>query len=104
MAYNPRSPEAAAYQKWYWTPEWRHLRKAHLAKEPNCRACARAGRKTKGTTVDHIVPHRGNRALFLDPSNLQSLCSIHDGDKQRIERGGKPKTPVGPDGWPLSQG
>jgi hypothetical protein len=51
------------------------LRRDHLTMEPNCRECAKAQRFTPATTVDH--------------------------DKWRIERGGKPRTPIGADGWPL---
>lgn len=97
-----RSPEAQVYHQWYRTAGWRALRSAQLKREPLCRMCAKAGRRTKATTADHIEPHRGDRALFFNLSNLQSLCEIHHGDKQRIENGGRPRTPVGIDGWPLS--
>jgi 5-methylcytosine-specific restriction endonuclease McrA len=37
--------------------------------------------------VDHIIPHRGNLALFWDEENLQAVCKeYHDGEKQRLER------------------
>jgi 5-methylcytosine-specific restriction enzyme A len=31
--------------------------------------------------VDHIQPHRGDRALMYDPLNLQSLCKQHHDQK-----------------------
>jgi 5-methylcytosine-specific restriction endonuclease McrA len=96
-----RSAEAAAYHAWYRTRDWFRLRAAQLRREPWCRECARAQRQTPATTADHIRPHRGNAALFFDPANLQSLCDIHHGDKQRVENGGVQRTPVGVDGWPL---
>ena len=45
-----------------------------LLKEPFCRSCARQGRRIRATDVDHITPHRGDWALFVNPNNLQSLC------------------------------
>lgn len=45
---------------------------------------------TAAQVVDHVVPHRGNQALFWDRANWQPLCSSHHNrDKQRIEKGGK---------------
>jgi 5-methylcytosine-specific restriction protein A len=98
---NARSPEAQAYHAWYRTKGWLTLRAAQLKREPFCRECSKAGRRTSATTADHIEPHRGDRRLFFDRNNLQSLCDIHHGDKQRIENGGVARTPVGVDGWPL---
>jgi 5-methylcytosine-specific restriction endonuclease McrA len=88
----------------YRTPEWRRLRAGCLKAEPLCRECRRAGRATPATTADHITPHRGDPALFFNAANLQPLCDVHHGDKQRIEHGGRPRTPVGVDGWPLQDG
>jgi 5-methylcytosine-specific restriction enzyme A len=97
-----QSPEARLYHALYYTPRWRRERAQHLAREPLCRMCARAGRSTKAVVVDHIIPHRGDLTLFWDPINRQSLCLVHgNGEKQRIENGGKPRLPIGPDGWPL---
>ena len=94
-----RSQEAVAYHRWYREKIWLELRRAQLEREPWCRMCL-PFRRSKATTADHIKPHRGDRALFLNPANLQSLCDIHHGDKQRIEAGGKVKLPIGADGWP----
>lgn len=39
------------------------------------------------TVVDHVIPHRGDQALFWDTSNWQPLCRrCHDGRKQAEER------------------
>jgi len=36
--------------------------------------------------VDHRIPHRGDKTLFWDKTNWQSLCTPHhSGDKQREE-------------------
>lgn len=38
------------------------------------------------TVVDHVKPHRGDLELFLDRTNLQSLCKpCHDAHKQAQE-------------------
>ena len=36
---------------------------------------------TPATVVDHIIPHRGDRKLFWDESNWQSLCERHHNEK-----------------------
>lgn len=55
---------------WRWTK----LRKAWLVSEPFCRSCGAAA-----DTVDHVIPHRGDVAIFWDQENLQSLCkACHD--------------------------
>lgn len=75
-----RRRDSAAYHAWYSLPIWTdHLRPDHLLQEPFCRECAKAGRRTYATVVDHIQPHRGDWMRFTDPANLQSLCkSCHD--------------------------
>jgi len=61
---------------------WRALRKAFLAAFPWCAMC-----NAPATVVDHIIPHRGDEALFNDRNNLQSLCApCHNRRKQRLER------------------
>ena len=65
------------------------LRRQHLRIEPLCRMCDQEGRTTAANTVDHIRPHNGDWSLFVDPSNLQSLCHLHhSASKQRLERRG----------------
>lgn len=64
--------------------QWRRRREAHLAAEPLCRMCKANGLVVAATVADHIVPHRGDRALFL--GELQSLCvHCHSSVKQREE-------------------
>lgn len=71
---------------------WRKFRRAFLAKYPLCgmrpaaaerrielggvewSACKREGRVVAARQVDHIEPHRGDFALFWDPTNHQALC------------------------------
>lgn len=70
----------------YNLKRWKQLRLDHLAQSPLCIYCLRNNQYTPATVVDHIKPHKGNLALFFDPSNLQSLCkSHHDSAKQKAE-------------------
>lgn len=89
-----RGTDAAAWHRWYSLPEWRdRIRPAQLLREPFCRECAaRAAAENRpelcrvpATDVDHIIPHRGDRALFLDPRNLQSLCHACHSRKTKAE-------------------
>lgn len=75
---------------WVWhDSRWRKLRADHLKKEPNCRSCG-----AKATTVDHIVPHRGDERRAFDPDNLQSLCDRCSAAKSREDR----RNPIGGSG------
>lgn len=52
------------------SPRWPAARRAHLLKEPACRACGCRSR----LNVHHIVPVHVDRSLELDPGNLITLC------------------------------
>ena len=78
---------SAEYHGWYNLPIWtQRLRPAQLLREPFCRECARQGKRTRATVVDHIVPHRGDWALFADAGNHQSLCKYHHDQKTAREQ------------------
>ncbi len=62
------------------------MRAYQLTLEPYCRECARHGITTRATDVDHIIPHRGDRRLFYDETNLQSLCHSCHSRKTLAER------------------
>ena len=66
--------------------EWRRLRAIHLRDNPYCVTCERMGKLEKAVDVDHIIPHKGDDALRLDPANLQSLCKWHHRSKTARER------------------
>ena len=90
------------WQHWYWSQRWRRKAKAQLAAEPCCRMCEAENRVTEAKVADHIIPHRGDVALFWS-GKLQSLCPrCHSSTKQREERGRFQV--VGEDGWPISGG
>lgn len=75
------------WRKWYKTAEWQRLRWDCLtAALFTCVRCGFIG-ESADLVADHIRPHRGERALFFDPRNLQCLCTTcHNRDKQREER------------------
>ena len=62
---------------------WRRARVAYLRQNPLCVHCQSTGRTQVARVVDHIIPHRGNRQLFWDRSNWQSLCTTHHNIKTR---------------------
>ena len=92
------------WRKLYNTKEWHRLRHYQLKKEPLCAMCLKAGKYTPATIVDHVVPHKGDEALFFDPNNLQSLDKLcHDSAKQKAEKRGVAEIGCGEDGLPLSK-
>ena len=96
-----RSPEAAAWRHLYSTAKWRRLRADQLSRVPLCEECRATGRVTPATVANHREPHKGDRALFFDPANLQSVCKPHhDGPIQRTEGRGY-SAAVDTDGYPI---
>jgi 5-methylcytosine-specific restriction protein A len=64
-----------------------------------CLICTAKSHTTPADVVDHIKPHRGDRALFWDPINWQALCKMHpDSDKARLEHGGRERARFDPSG------
>lgn len=95
----PRPSARTAWSHWYWTQRWRKKAKAQLRASPLCAMCEGDGRVAAATIADHVIPHRGDEALFWN-GDLQSLCkSCHDSAKQREER--SPVAVLDDDGWPL---
>jgi 5-methylcytosine-specific restriction endonuclease McrA len=84
-----RKEKATASQRGY-TSRWTKARATYLASNPLCVMCQEDGRVTAATVVDHIVPHRGDQALFWDSkNNWQALCKKHhDSYKQKLEKSG----------------
>jgi 5-methylcytosine-specific restriction enzyme A len=71
----PRERRPYPHQHLYDSVEWKRLRKAFRAEHPRCQCEYHAGKPDapKSECVDHIVAHRGNRALFFDRSNLRAI-------------------------------
>lgn len=68
-----------------YNSKWQKARKKYLQTHPFCVRCYEEGHLTEATVVDHIVPHRGDRDLFWDVSNWQSLCEHHHNVKTMTE-------------------
>jgi len=104
-ANDTRSLEARVWRKLYDLSAWRGehgARRAQLNRQPLCERCLEYGLVVSAEAVDHKIPHKGNRTLFLDPANHASLCTpCHSGDKQREEKGGVARQRIGADGWPM---
>ena len=64
-----------------YTFAWRKARKAWIIRHPLCAICGKPA-----TDVDHIIPHRGDKKLFWDTNNWQSLCHECHGRKSYGER------------------
>lgn len=74
-AHDERRKVSQPWRKWYGSKRWQSLRAVVLRREPICRECERAA----STTVDHIIAHNGDAALFFTLSNLRGMCKkCHD--------------------------
>ena len=60
-----------------YNTRWRKARALFLRQHPLCEECLKSKIITPATVVDHIVPHRGDKRLFWDQQNWQSLCKEH---------------------------
>lgn len=70
-----------------YNSRWQKARETFLRRHPLCKMCEAEGRLTPATIVDHIIPHRGDQALFWDTGNWQPLCKPHhDKVKQAEEK------------------
>jgi len=84
--------------------KWQRARVAFLMAHPLCVFCEARGIVSVATVVDHIVPHRGDMALFWDRGNWQPLCKLcHDSVKQSREKSGQVHG-CGLDGMPVDAG
>jgi 5-methylcytosine-specific restriction protein A len=61
--------------------EWERRRNVFLAQRPLCEHCQERGTLAGSSIADHLVPHKGDRALFCAADNLQALC----GDCHRVK-------------------
>lgn len=77
-----RRKRSAPYISLYNTGAWRKMRAAFLGSHPFCARCG-----SPATVADHVIPHRGNEALFFDEANLQPLCKACHSRKTLEENG-----------------
>ena len=75
--------------QYLYNHNWRKASKAYLRRNPLCVYCLQTGKSKGARVVDHIVPHKGDRALFWDIDNWQGLCKrCHDSVKATEEARG----------------
>lgn len=67
---------------------WRGIRDIQLSRYPLCERCLGLGYSTPAVAVDHVTPHKGDYALFVDPNNRQSLCTSCHSYKTNKENAG----------------
>ncbi len=67
---------------------WRKAREGYLKAHPLCVLCESEGEYVAATVVDHIIPHKGDKKLFWNRKNWQSLCKRHHDIKTAREDGG----------------
>lgn len=76
------SPSSRGYDR-RWARESATFRQQH----PLCCCCRANGSVKPSDVTDHIIPHRGDDALFWDARNWQALCyRCHNQIKSRIEQ------------------
>lgn len=67
------APRLSASTRGY-DAKWRRYAASFLRRHPLCVRHEERGRVVAAKVVDHIVPHRGDPALFWDATNHQALC------------------------------
>lgn len=73
-----RDRRGSAYERGY-THKWNEARLVWLRAKPLCTRCMQSGHIQAASVVDHIRPHKGDKGLFWDQANWQSLCKpCHD--------------------------
>lgn len=83
------SKEAEPWRAWYSLAEWKRLRlKVFKRDQFTCQCgCGVSEARTINLVADHVRPHRGDKALFWDEGNIQTLRKVcHDSRKQAEER------------------
>jgi 5-methylcytosine-specific restriction enzyme A len=69
-----KRPPPSARMHGLYDYQWAQASKRWLAEHPLCAEHLRQGKVHPAECVDHVIPHRGNRKLFWDRKNWQSLC------------------------------
>lgn len=76
--HTPKSVQnAGQFKSMYSSSNWHKLRELHLQKYPFCNVCG----SRENLHVDHKIAHKGDASLFLDESNLETLCHSHHSSK-----------------------
>ena len=77
----------SAHERGY-SVAWQRARAGFLKSHPLCKTHAESGELVVATVVDHIKPHKGDKDLFWDHANWQSLCKPCHDRKTATEDGG----------------
>ncbi|SRR5579871_802906 len=81
------SPSAEPWRGWYSTAAWQRLRVRVFVRDGYQCQLPECGKVIANPVADHRIPHRGDRVLFFDDDNVQTLCKpCHDSAKQAAER------------------
>lgn len=86
---DPHGHSAAAepWRAWYKLKAWLDLRVRVFVRDGYVCQMDGCGQVTGAPVADHKIPHRGDRTLFFDEANVQTLCkACHDSRKQAQER------------------
>lgn len=62
---------------------WEKARAHWLKLHPLCVCCAAQGVTHAAAVLDHVMPHKGDQALFWDSANWQGLCEWCDKNVKR---------------------
>lgn len=66
--------------------KWQQARMGYLRKHPLCVCCSANGIVAAAELVDHVLPHRGDMAVFWKSDDWQALCNLcHETIKKPIE-------------------
>ena len=88
-AYDATRRAVKPWRAWYGSAEWRAIKARQRALQPLCERHLKRGEIVAMAVVNHVVPHRGDWALFVS-GPFESLCkACHDGEVQREERAGR---------------
>ena len=68
--------------------KWQVARFEYLEKNPLCVRCYVNRLIVEATVVDHVIPHKGDKKLFWNRNNWQSLCKPCHDHKTATEDGG----------------
>mgnify|MGYP001036460122 CR=1 FL=1 len=70
-----------------YTARWDRAAAAFKRDNPLCIGCEAVDLVELVSVVDHVIPHKGDDALFWDQANWQPCCTKHhDIVKQQLER------------------
>lgn len=85
----PEKPRTTAHDRGY-DSRWKKARVGFLAKHPFCECPDHKGKldAPKADTVDHVIPHKGDPALFWDRSNWRPSTRACNSRKAAAEEGG----------------